>query len=131
MSWLRFGRGLLAVSVLALGGVAHADHGCGSPCGPVMGGCGGCGGWVGYGDCGMAAPQYVTVTVCEMVPQQYQANVTRYRWEAQQQTYTAYKSEWVPEQQTRTFTVLVPKTENYTVPVTRCRMVPVQQQVTY
>ena len=78
------GFGSLAATV---GGV-RADCGCGSPCG---------------------APQYVTVTVCQMVPVQEQVQVTRYRMEAQQENYTTYNCEVVPEQHQVTCTCMVPK----------------------
>src|SRR5262245_64155301 len=100
MSWLRFGKGLLAVSVLCLGGVtASAD----TDAGPSPDAC-----------CAPCAPQMMTVTVCEMVPEQYQSTVTRYKWEPVQENFTAYKSEWVSKPMTRNFTVMVPNQENYT-----------------
>src|SRR5581483_12280307 len=112
-SWLRIGKGLLALGALALTtGGASADCGCGSPCGAMAYPC---------------APQYVTVTVCQMVPQQEQVQVTRYHWEQRQENYTAYKCEMVPEQHQVNYTVCVPRYETVNQPVTRCRIVPQQE----
>src|SRR5262249_54518223 len=116
MSWLRFGKGLLAVGILFLGTEALADYGDASPSRADYAGCG--------SPCGAAvscapAPYYTTVTVCEMVPVQEQVQVTRYRMEAKQETFTAYKTELVPEQRTRTYTVMVPKTETVQQTFTR------------
>src|SRR5437660_718209 len=117
MSLLRYGRSLLAIGMLSLGGSVYANDGyggCGSPCG-----------------CGpMAAPAayYATVTVCEMVPVQQQVQVTRVRMEARQETYTAYRCEMVPEQRQVTRTVLVPRTETVNQTFTRYVNVPYQEQ---
>lgn len=119
MSWLRFGKGLLVAGILSLSGVGVYADGCCNPCGAQAG-------------CGTpcCAPQMTTVTVCEMVPEQYQAQVTKYRWEPAQETYTAYRQDMVAKPMTRTYCVNVPYQENYTVNVTKCRQVPYQQQVT-
>src|SRR5436305_7262039 len=107
-SWLRFAKGLLALGILAAGvSSVQADCGCGSPCG--------------------GGPQYVTVTVCEMVPHQEQVQVTRYRMEARQENYTVNRCEMVPEQRPVSYTVMVPRQETINHQVTRCRMVPYQE----
>src|SRR5438067_602974 len=115
MSLLRFGRGLLAIGILSVGGSLFANDpcGCGSPC--------------GYGSMAPAA-YYATVTVCEMVPVQQQVQVTRFRMESRQETFTAYRCEMVPEQRQVTRTILVPRTETVNQTFTRYVTVPYQEQ---
>src|SRR5262245_27973023 len=110
-NWLRIGTGLLGLFALAgLAADVRADH-CGGGCGATT-----------YGTCA-PAPQYATVTVCEMVPTQAQVQVTRYRWEQRQETFTVNKCELVPEQRQVSYTVMVPRYEQVNQPVTRSRMI--------
>src|SRR6516165_4718442 len=107
-SRVRIGQVVLAMGAVALlAGAARADCGCSSPC---------------------SAPQYITVTCCQMVPVQEQVQVTRYRMEAHQENYTTYRCETVPEQRQVTTTVCVPRWETVQQQVVRCRLVPYQEQ---
>jgi len=99
-----FRRALLIGAVLATW-TAQANA-CAGPCGS---GCGdGCGSAPAMASAGCApAPAFRTVTVTEWVPEQYQTTRTTYRTEHVTESYTAYRTECVPE--TRTCMVTVTK----------------------
>jgi hypothetical protein len=77
-----------------------------------------------------SAPQTCTVMVREWVPEQYECTRTVYKTETRHEKYTAYKTECVPEERTRTVNVvkMVPVKKTITRDV--CVTVPVQEERT-
>jgi hypothetical protein len=80
------------------------------------------------GDC--CAPQFRTVCCTEWVPQTYQCTRTCYHTECRQETHMTYRCEYVPQQQTRTYTVCKMVPEVHTEWRTVCVRVPCVEQRT-